>query len=176
MHLDFEVRELDDFCRNLQQKAFLITQIPRMMPWDWRHSSCCSWGQRSLNRGLQIARESKTRNGRPSDLASERMYSQVLSVETKFCRSLRIKATGSSCQLVFARNRCRNFAPCFLYVSDPALKNASQICAALRPSRAAILSSSFLRSVGILNVNCVSFFIGTRLPKHFHSLPHCKGT
>ena len=80
------------------------------------------------------------------------------------------------CQLVFARNRCRNFAPCFLYISDPALRNASQIWAALRPSCAAMLSSSFLRSVGILNVNCVSFFIGTRLPDRCDSLPHRKRT
>jgi uncharacterized glyoxalase superfamily protein PhnB len=34
----FEVRELDDFCRKLQQKGFYITQLPRMMPWGWRHA------------------------------------------------------------------------------------------------------------------------------------------
>ena len=33
------VRELDNFCRNLQQKGFHITQLPRMMPWGWwRHA------------------------------------------------------------------------------------------------------------------------------------------
>ena len=60
------------------------------------------------------------------------------------------------CQFVFARNRCRNLAPRFLYTSNPAIRNASQIWAALHPSCAATLSSSFLRSVGILNVNCVA--------------------
>ena len=34
----FEIRELDDFCRKLQQKGFYITQMPRMMPWGWRHA------------------------------------------------------------------------------------------------------------------------------------------
>jgi catechol 2,3-dioxygenase-like lactoylglutathione lyase family enzyme len=38
VRLYFEVRELDDFCRNLQQKGFYITQLPRMMPWGWRHA------------------------------------------------------------------------------------------------------------------------------------------
>jgi lactoylglutathione lyase len=38
VHLYFEVRELDDFCRKLQQKGFYITQLPRMMPWGWRHA------------------------------------------------------------------------------------------------------------------------------------------
>ena len=38
VRLYFEVRELDDFCRNLQQKGFHITQMPRMMPWGWRHA------------------------------------------------------------------------------------------------------------------------------------------
>ena len=38
VRLYFEVRELDDFCRNLQQKGFHITQLPRMMPWGWRHA------------------------------------------------------------------------------------------------------------------------------------------
>src|SRR5580700_11184617 len=31
----FEVGELDDFCRNLQQKGVHITQLPRMVPWGW---------------------------------------------------------------------------------------------------------------------------------------------
>jgi catechol 2,3-dioxygenase-like lactoylglutathione lyase family enzyme len=38
VRLYFEVRELDDFCRNLQQKGFHITQLPRMMPWGSRHA------------------------------------------------------------------------------------------------------------------------------------------
>src|ERR1700732_2895945 len=38
VRLYFEVRELDDFCRNLEQKGFHMTQLPRMMPWGWRHA------------------------------------------------------------------------------------------------------------------------------------------
>jgi len=38
MRLYFEIRELDDFCRKLQAKGFYITQMPRMMPWGWRHA------------------------------------------------------------------------------------------------------------------------------------------
>ena len=38
VRLYFEVRELDEFCRKLQQKGFYITQLPRMMPWGWRHA------------------------------------------------------------------------------------------------------------------------------------------
>lgn len=38
VRLYFEVRDLDDFCRKLQQKRFFITQLPRMMPWGWRHA------------------------------------------------------------------------------------------------------------------------------------------
>jgi len=38
VRLYFEVRELEDFCRKLQQKGFHITQLPRMMPWGWRHA------------------------------------------------------------------------------------------------------------------------------------------
>ena len=38
VRLYFEVRNLDDFCRKLQQKNFYITQMPRMMPWGWRHA------------------------------------------------------------------------------------------------------------------------------------------
>src|SRR5271165_5889669 len=36
VRLYFEVRDLDEFCRKLQQKGFYITQMPRMMPWGWR--------------------------------------------------------------------------------------------------------------------------------------------
>ncbi len=38
VRLYFEVRDLDDFCRKLQKKGFYITQLPRMMPWGWRHA------------------------------------------------------------------------------------------------------------------------------------------
>ena len=38
VRLYFEVRGLDDFCRNLQRKGFHMTQLPRMMPWGWRHA------------------------------------------------------------------------------------------------------------------------------------------
>lgn len=38
VRLYFEVGDLDDFCRKLQQKGFYITQLPRMMPWGWRHA------------------------------------------------------------------------------------------------------------------------------------------
>jgi catechol 2,3-dioxygenase-like lactoylglutathione lyase family enzyme len=38
VRLYFEVRDLDDFCRKLIRKGFYITQMPRMMPWGWRHA------------------------------------------------------------------------------------------------------------------------------------------
>ena len=38
VRLYFEIRELDEFCHKLQQKGFYITQMPRMMPWGWRHA------------------------------------------------------------------------------------------------------------------------------------------
>jgi catechol 2,3-dioxygenase-like lactoylglutathione lyase family enzyme len=38
VRLYFEIRELDEFCRGLQRKNFYITQMPRMMPWGWRHA------------------------------------------------------------------------------------------------------------------------------------------
>jgi len=38
VRLYFEVRDLDGFCRKLQQRGFYITQMPRMMPWGWRHA------------------------------------------------------------------------------------------------------------------------------------------
>jgi catechol 2,3-dioxygenase-like lactoylglutathione lyase family enzyme len=38
VRLYFEVRELDEFCRKLQQKGFYITKLPSMMPWGWRHA------------------------------------------------------------------------------------------------------------------------------------------
>ena len=38
VRLYLEVRDLDDFCRKLQQKDFYITQLPRFMPWGWRHA------------------------------------------------------------------------------------------------------------------------------------------
>ena len=38
LRLYFEVRDLDNFCRKLQKRGFYITQLPRMMPWGWRHA------------------------------------------------------------------------------------------------------------------------------------------
>ena len=38
VRLYFEVRELDDFCKKLQKKGVYITQLPRLMPWGWRHA------------------------------------------------------------------------------------------------------------------------------------------
>jgi catechol 2,3-dioxygenase-like lactoylglutathione lyase family enzyme len=38
VRLYMEIQELDDFCRKLQQKGFYITQLPKMMPWGWRHA------------------------------------------------------------------------------------------------------------------------------------------
>ena len=38
VRLYFEVRDLDNFCRKLQKRDFYITQLPRMMPWGWRHA------------------------------------------------------------------------------------------------------------------------------------------
>jgi len=38
VRLYFEVRDLEGFCRKLQQKGFYITQMPRLMPWGWRHA------------------------------------------------------------------------------------------------------------------------------------------
>ena len=38
VRLYFEVKELDEFCRKLQQTNFYITKMPRMMPWGWRHA------------------------------------------------------------------------------------------------------------------------------------------
>ena len=38
VRLYFEVRDLDGFCHKLQQKGFYMTQLPRMMPWGWRHA------------------------------------------------------------------------------------------------------------------------------------------
>jgi catechol 2,3-dioxygenase-like lactoylglutathione lyase family enzyme len=38
VRLYFEVRDLDDFCRKLQEKGFYITKLPRLMPWGWRHA------------------------------------------------------------------------------------------------------------------------------------------
>jgi len=38
VRLYFEIRDVDGFCRKLQQKGFYITQMPRMMPWGWWHA------------------------------------------------------------------------------------------------------------------------------------------
>jgi catechol 2,3-dioxygenase-like lactoylglutathione lyase family enzyme len=38
VRLYFEIRDLDGFCQKLQKKGFYITQMPRVMPWGWRHA------------------------------------------------------------------------------------------------------------------------------------------
>ena len=38
VRLYFEIRDVDEFCRKLRAKGFYITQMPRMMPWGWRHA------------------------------------------------------------------------------------------------------------------------------------------
>jgi catechol 2,3-dioxygenase-like lactoylglutathione lyase family enzyme len=38
VRLYFEIRELDEFCRKLQNKGVYLTQPPRPMPWGWRHA------------------------------------------------------------------------------------------------------------------------------------------
>jgi len=38
VRLYFEIRELDDFCDKLRKRGFYFTQLPRMMPWGWRHA------------------------------------------------------------------------------------------------------------------------------------------
>ncbi len=37
VRLYFEVPELDNFCRKLQQTGFYLPKMPQMMPWGWRH-------------------------------------------------------------------------------------------------------------------------------------------
>ena len=37
VRLYFEIRDVDGFCRKLQAKGLYIPQMPRMMPWGWRH-------------------------------------------------------------------------------------------------------------------------------------------
>jgi catechol 2,3-dioxygenase-like lactoylglutathione lyase family enzyme len=38
VRLYFEIDDVDGFCRKLQQKGFYLAQMPRMMPWGWRHA------------------------------------------------------------------------------------------------------------------------------------------
>ncbi len=38
VRLYFEIRDVDGFCLKLQKKGFYLTQMPRMMPWGWRHA------------------------------------------------------------------------------------------------------------------------------------------
>ncbi len=38
VRLYFEIRDLDGFCAKLQARRFYVTQMPRMMPWGWRHA------------------------------------------------------------------------------------------------------------------------------------------
>lgn len=37
VRLYFEILDVDGFCRKLQTKGLYIPQMPRMMPWGWRH-------------------------------------------------------------------------------------------------------------------------------------------
>lgn len=37
VRLYFEIQDVDGFCRKLQSKGLYIPQMPRMMPWGWRH-------------------------------------------------------------------------------------------------------------------------------------------
>jgi len=37
VRLYFEISDVDGFCRKLQSKGLYIPQMPRMMPWGWRH-------------------------------------------------------------------------------------------------------------------------------------------
>jgi hypothetical protein len=61
------------------------------------------------------------------------------------------------------RKCCRYLGPFFLNSSIPAFRNASQICATLRPSRAAMASRAFLSSDSIRNVSLVSFVISREI-------------
>jgi catechol 2,3-dioxygenase-like lactoylglutathione lyase family enzyme len=38
VRLYFETPDLDDFCRSLQQKGVYLTQLPKLMPWGWKHA------------------------------------------------------------------------------------------------------------------------------------------
>lgn len=38
VRLYFEVRELDDLCRELSKKKVVFDQMPETMPWGWRHA------------------------------------------------------------------------------------------------------------------------------------------
>ncbi len=38
VRLYFEIAELDEFCEKLRKRGFYFTQLPRMMPWGWRHA------------------------------------------------------------------------------------------------------------------------------------------
>ena len=38
VRLYFEIRELDEFCARLKAKGVYFTQMPKMMPWGWKHA------------------------------------------------------------------------------------------------------------------------------------------
>ena len=40
VRLYFEVGDLDSFCEKLRRSGVYFTQMPRMMPWGWRHAYC----------------------------------------------------------------------------------------------------------------------------------------
>lgn len=38
VRLYFEIRELDEFCAKLKSKGVYFSQMPKMMPWGWKHA------------------------------------------------------------------------------------------------------------------------------------------
>jgi catechol 2,3-dioxygenase-like lactoylglutathione lyase family enzyme len=38
VRLYFEIRELEQFCKKLQEKGVHLTQQPQLMPWGWQHA------------------------------------------------------------------------------------------------------------------------------------------
>ena len=38
VRLYFEIQDLDGFCEKLKRKGVYFTQVPKMMPWGWKHA------------------------------------------------------------------------------------------------------------------------------------------
>jgi uncharacterized glyoxalase superfamily protein PhnB len=38
MRLYFEVKELDSFCKRLEASGVKFSQMPKVMPWGWKHA------------------------------------------------------------------------------------------------------------------------------------------
>lgn len=38
VRLYFEIQDLDGFCEKLKRKGVYFTQLPKMMPWGWKHA------------------------------------------------------------------------------------------------------------------------------------------